>query len=72
MFFEDISYKELWQLCNFGRGHYGEHTCEIILTLDHWFRKRCHLKKKFTGDGQMQEGGRQDERLMKTGHNSPP
>ena len=35
-------------LCNFGRGHYGEHSCEIILNLDKWFRRRCHLKKTFT------------------------
>ena len=51
--FKDISYLELWQLpcsvewnhlCNFGRGHYGEHSCEIILNLDQWFR-RCCLKK---------------------------
>ena len=51
-----ISYLELWlplhsteqnPLCNFGRGHYGEHSCEIILNLDQCFR-RCCLKKKFT------------------------
>ena len=35
-------------LCNFGRGHYGEHSCEIILNLDKWFRRKCCLKKKFT------------------------
>ena len=38
--FKDISYLELWQpfrsaernhLCNFSRGHYGVHSCEIIL-----------------------------------------
>ena len=34
-------------LCNFIRGHYEEHFCEIILNLDKWFR-RYHLKKKFT------------------------
>ena len=37
---QKISYLELWQLscsaeqnhlCNFGRGHYGKHSCEIIL-----------------------------------------
>ena len=32
---------------NFGRGHYGKHSCEIILNLDQWFR-RCRLEKKFT------------------------
>ena len=31
----------------FGRGHYGEHSCEIILNLDMWFRSRCYLKEKF-------------------------
>ena len=47
-----ISYLELWQpscsvernhLCNFERGHHGEHSCEVLLNLDQWFR-RCHLK----------------------------
>ena len=46
------SYLELWQtsclveqncLCNFKRGHYGEHSCEVIWNLDQWF-KRCRLK----------------------------
>ena len=41
----NISYLELWQpicsaelnhLCNFGRGHCGEHSCEIVLNLDQW------------------------------------
>ena len=36
---------------HFGRGHYGEHSCEIILNLDQWFRRRCRLKKKFMHDG---------------------
>ena len=36
------------------RGH-GEHSCEIILNLDQLFRRKCHLKKKFT------EGGRIDD-----------
>ena len=48
MLFKDISYLELWwpvclakqkQWCNFGRGHHGEHFCEIILNLDQWFRQ---------------------------------
>ena len=52
MRFKDISYLELWQpfclsewnhLCNFGKGHYEEHFCEIILNLGQWFR-RCRLK----------------------------
>ena len=41
-------YLELWQpfclaernhLCNFGRGHYGKHSCEIILNLDQWLKE---------------------------------
>ena len=31
-------------LCNFGRRHYEEQFCEIILNLDQWFRRSC-LKK---------------------------
>ena len=31
-------------LCNSGRGHHEEHFCEIIQNLDHWLRRRCHLK----------------------------
>ena len=26
-------------MCNFGRGHYEEHFCEIILNSDQWFKK---------------------------------
>ena len=32
-------------MCNVCRGHYGEHTCEVILNLDQWFRRRCVIKK---------------------------
>ena len=51
--FKDISYLELWQpffsaewnsLCNFGRGYYEEQFCEIILNLDKWLWRKCHLK----------------------------
>ena len=35
-------------LCNFERGHHGEHSYEVIWNLDQWFRRRCHLKKKAT------------------------
>ena len=44
---------ELWRpfcssqrnhLFNFGRRHYEEHLCEIILNLDQWFRRGCRLK----------------------------
>ena len=43
MLLKEISYLHLWQpfclvewnhLCNFGRGHYEEHFCEIILTFE--------------------------------------
>ena len=53
MLFKNISYLELWHplcsaeqnhLCNFGRGYHEEQFCEIILNLDHWFRKRYCLK----------------------------
>ena len=44
--FSDISRPD--HLCNFGRGH---HSCEIILTLDQWFRRRCPFKEKFTDYG---------------------
>ena len=53
MLFKDISYLELWlpfcseqpnHLSNFSRGHYEEHFSEMILNLDQWLRRRCHLK----------------------------
>ena len=53
MAFKDFSYLELWRslclvernhLCNFYRGYHDEQFCEIILNLDHWFRRRCRLK----------------------------
>ena len=33
----------------FGRGHYEEHFCEIILNLDQWFR-RFRLKELIPRD----------------------
>ena len=39
------AYLELWKssclvkqnhLCNFERGHYGKHSCEVIWDLDQW------------------------------------
>ena len=54
-----ISYLELWwpfclaernHLSNFGRGHFRNYSCEIILNLNQWFRRRCRLKKKFMDD----------------------
>ena len=56
--FKDISYLEPWQpccsaepnhLCNFGKGYQEEQFCEIILNLDQWFRRRCHLKDFLSG-----------------------
>ena len=38
-------------LWNFESGHHGEHSCEVILNLDQWFRRRFRLKKKFTDNG---------------------
>ena len=54
MSFKDISYLELWwplssvdwnHLCNFGRRHHEEQSCEIILNCDQWFRRRGRLKE---------------------------
>ena len=51
--FIDISYLELlWPFClaqlnhlyKFGRVHYEEHFCQMILNLDQWFKRRCSLK----------------------------
>ena len=56
MSFTDISYLELWQtlcsmerdhLCNFSRRHHGDVFCEIVLNLDHRFRRKCRLKEYF-------------------------
>ena len=57
--FKGISYLELWllfccsaernHLCNFGRGHYEEQLCEMILNLDQWFRRRCLLRYFLSG-----------------------
>ena len=62
-----ISYLELWwplrslernHLCNFGRGYYGKHSCEIILNLNRWFREEMSFKKRFTDDGRTDDGRR--------------
>ena len=37
------------------KGHHREHSCEVIWNLDQWFRRRCHLKKKFTHDQRQQD-----------------
>ena len=56
--FKGISDMQLWQLfcsaernhlCNYGRGYYKKHFCEIILNLGQWFRRRCRLKVFFSG-----------------------
>ena len=31
-------------LCNIGRRHHESQSCEIILNLDQWFGRKCHLK----------------------------
>ena len=58
MSFKRISYLELWRpfcsaelnyLCTFGRRHHGKHFREIILNLERWFRKRCHLNHFLSG-----------------------
>ena len=57
MSFKDISYLEFWRpfrsaernhFCHFGRGHYEEQFCEIILNLSQWIR-RCRLKDFLSG-----------------------
>ena len=57
MSFKDISYLELlppfcsWQrnhLCNFGRGHYEEQFCELIMNLCQLYR-RSRLKDFLSG-----------------------
>ena len=35
--------------CNVGRRHHEEQFCEIILNLDQWFMRRCHLKDFLSG-----------------------
>ena len=44
--FKYISYLEFWWpfLFIFGRGHFEDYFCEIILNFDRWFRRRCHFK----------------------------
>ena len=50
MSLKDISYLVLWQLfdsadlCNFCRGHYEEHFCNIFLNLNQWCRRSCRFK----------------------------
>ena len=50
--FKDMSYLELWQplcsvdchyLCSFGRMYHEEQSCEIILNLDQWFRRKSRF-----------------------------
>ena len=49
-------------LSNFGRGHYEEHSFEIVLNLNQWSRRKYRLKKMFTVDA----------RRMTTDHSSSP
>ena len=62
-----MSYLELWWpsysteqnlLCNFGKGHYGEHSCGIILNLDVWLRRIFRFKIKLTDDERLTHDGR--------------
>ena len=39
-------------MCNFGRRHREEQSCEIILNLDQWFRRKCCLKVFYLELGQ--------------------
>ena len=48
-----------------------EKSCEIIVLLEQWFRRRCHLKKKSTVDRRMHVR-QMDGRGMKTDHKSSP
>ena len=52
MSFKDISCLELWQplcsvdwnqLCNLGKRHHEEQSCEFILNLDQLFRMKCRF-----------------------------
>ena len=36
-------------LCNFGRRHYEEQFCEILLNLNQWFKRRCRLEYFLSG-----------------------
>ena len=53
--FKDISYLELFcsveqnHLCNLSRGYQEEQFFNIILNLDEWFRRTCHLKDFSSG-----------------------
>ena len=44
MSFKDISLVDWNHLCNIERRHREEQSCEIILNLDQWFRRKCRLK----------------------------
>ena len=52
MSFKEISYLELWQplftvdwndFCNFGKRYHEKQSCEIILNLDQWLKRKCRL-----------------------------
>ena len=36
-------------LCNFSQGHHEEQFGELILKLDQWVRRGCHLKDFLSG-----------------------
>ena len=41
-------------LCNFTRGHYGEHSCKVLF----YFRPVVRLNKRFMDDGRMPDAGK--------------
>ena len=45
-----LIFNQMLSIRSFGRRDYGKHTCEFILILDQWLRRRCRLKKKCTDD----------------------
>ena len=36
-------------MCNYERGHHGQHSCEVTRNSDQWFRRRCCLKDFLSG-----------------------
>ena len=69
-----ISHLELWlscsvegnYLCNFESGHHGEHSCEFIVNLDQWFRRKMRFKENFYGHTM------HDGRRFSSGEPPPP
>ena len=53
-------------LCNFERGHHGEHSYEVIWNLDKWLLRRCRLKKML-----MDERMHDRQRSITIAHHEP-